>query len=333
MKVNNNNNGEPTTPTTPDENSSRRPTKSTNKIAECAKNFVDKITNTNLEDMKAEFKNNSFYCTSNFSANAFLKNKDANRFEDIPCLDSTRVVLDPAVGATEGLTLTDYIHANYVDIPGLSYRFIATQLPLKSTHNDFWRMIYQENVSTVIVFCDEEEIATNEDAPEKLFPNTSNDNMQLETIYLMNKKNGETSGFNHSIIEVLPSGCSHSNVVKVIQTSLWPRDSVPSSRLKVLRLLKAIFGSTCVLVCTSGIARSGTFMLIAAMKGCISSNATIDGMELFKMIRNQRAYAVQSFKHYVFAYTVIMEYIKIRIKGKFDSNISKFFAISKKYLT
>uniref|UniRef100_A0A0N5BQX8 Tyrosine-protein phosphatase n=1 Tax=Strongyloides papillosus TaxID=174720 RepID=A0A0N5BQX8_STREA len=277
--------------------SMRKSRKSSNRIVNYAENFFKTISNTPIEELKSNFDKNSFYCDPNISVNAFVANKSENRFDDIPCIDSTRVVLDPTIGSSDGGSeLSDYIHANFVNIPGLTFKFIATQLPLKSTHNNFWRMIYQENVETMVIFCDEEEIKNNEDSPQKLFPNQNNENMQLETIYLMNKKNGTTSGLPHSIVEVLPNGPS------------------------------------CVLVCNSGIGKCGAFMLIAAMKGCIMLNKPINGVEIMKMIRNQRAYAIKSFKHHIYAYTVIMQYLKIRTKDEFKNEISYFFNKSKRYL-
>ncbi|CEF60994.1 Protein-tyrosine phosphatase,receptor/non-receptor type domain and Protein-tyrosine/Dual specificity phosphatase domain and Protein-tyrosine phosphatase, catalytic domain-containing protein [Strongyloides ratti] len=313
--------------------STKNISRSKNKTIEYSKKFLDKISNIGIDGLKSDFDKNCFYYNTNSSSQDFLKNKDANRFEDIPCIDQTRIILDPLIGGNEeGPELSNYIHANYVEIPELKYKFITTQLPLKSTHNNFWRMIYQENASTIIVFCDEEEISNTEDVPLKLYPNENNENIQLETLYLMNKKNGTTSGFSHSIVEVLPNGCSNSNVVKVIQTNVWPRDSIPNSRLRILRLLRTISEPVCVLVCTSGIGRSGTFMLIAAMKGYISMNKFFDGIELFKIIRNQRAYAIQSHKHYIYAYTVMMEYIKIRTKDTFNEKILELLSRSIKYI-
>uniref|UniRef100_A0A0N5BBN3 Tyrosine-protein phosphatase n=1 Tax=Strongyloides papillosus TaxID=174720 RepID=A0A0N5BBN3_STREA len=290
--------------------SMRKSRKSSNRIVKYAESFFKTISKTPIKELKTpikELKSNLdktfFYCYPNITVNAFVANKSENRFNGIPCIDSTRVVLGPTIGSSDGGSeFSDFIHGNVVNIPGLTFKFIATQLPLKSTHNNFWRMIYQENVETMVIFCDEEEIKSNEDR------------------------------LPHSIVEVLPNGCSQSNVVKVIQTNIWPRDSIPDSRIKVLQLLRALKGPSCVLVCNSGIGRCGAFMLIAAMKGCIMLNKPINGVEIMKMIRNQRAYAIQSFKHYLYAYTVIMQYLKIRTKDEFKNEISYFFNRSKRYL-
>jgi protein tyrosine phosphatase len=55
-------------------------------------------------------------------------------FQDIPCLEATRV----------HLKAENFIHANYINSVSNSKRFIATQAPLDNTVQDFWRMIIEE---------------------------------------------------------------------------------------------------------------------------------------------------------------------------------------------
>lgn len=43
----------------------------------------------------------------------------------------------------------DYIHANWVEMPGLGNRFICAQGPMPNTINDFWRMVWQEKAASI----------------------------------------------------------------------------------------------------------------------------------------------------------------------------------------
>lgn len=38
--------------------------------------------------------------------------------------------------------LADYIHANKVRMPDTDRDFVATQAPMESTIEDFWRLVY-----------------------------------------------------------------------------------------------------------------------------------------------------------------------------------------------
>ncbi|VDM48482.1 unnamed protein product, partial [Toxocara canis] len=75
---------------------------------------------------------------------ALSENPKKNRYKNVPCLDCTRVKLK---GNNE------YIHANYVQSASNPKRFICTQGPLSATANDFWRMIAQEKVESIIMLC------------------------------------------------------------------------------------------------------------------------------------------------------------------------------------
>lgn len=77
-------------------------------------------------------------------------NKEKNRYVNILPCDSTRVRLVPIAGV-DG---SDYINANFID--GVTDRaYIATQGPLPHTRGDFWRMVW-ENTSTIVVMLGKE---------------------------------------------------------------------------------------------------------------------------------------------------------------------------------
>lgn len=81
-------------------------------------------------------------------------NQRKNRYKDILPFSHTRVVLssDPLVPGS------CYINANYIRGPsGSPQAYIACQGPLYSTLVDFWRMIWECNVSVIVMACNEHE--------------------------------------------------------------------------------------------------------------------------------------------------------------------------------
>jgi len=58
------------------------------------------------------------------------------------------VVLSSVEGEPDG---TDYINANYVDGYKQKNAFISTQGPLPRTFGDFWKMVWEQTVVTIVM--------------------------------------------------------------------------------------------------------------------------------------------------------------------------------------
>ncbi|GMT08582.1 hypothetical protein PENTCL1PPCAC_30756, partial [Pristionchus entomophagus] len=80
-----------------------------------------------------------------FTYTNFSKNPIKNRFMDVVCLDATRYTLFTGVPP-----MSDYIHANKVRLEMSDRDFVATQAPMESTIEDFWRLVYDVNPPLVI---------------------------------------------------------------------------------------------------------------------------------------------------------------------------------------
>ncbi|KAF8381140.1 hypothetical protein PRIPAC_70282 [Pristionchus pacificus] len=97
---------------------------------------------------------------------AFDDNICLNRFEDVICIDQTRVLFSES---------SLYLNANWVTIePGKKpedppkQMAIIAQLPLPECAEAFWSMIAENDIKGVLVFCDDNEFLTFE--ADKIFP-------------------------------------------------------------------------------------------------------------------------------------------------------------------
>jgi len=81
-------------------------------------------------------------------ASNLLENCDKNRYNNIVAYDHTRVHLKEAKRQNSPC---DYVNANYVSSFTNQQGFIACQGPLPSTFSDFWEMIWNNNVSVIIM--------------------------------------------------------------------------------------------------------------------------------------------------------------------------------------
>ncbi|XP_075467515.1 receptor-type tyrosine-protein phosphatase S isoform X2 [Ascaphus truei] len=98
--------------------------------------------------MELEFKRlaNSKAHTSRFISANLPCNKFKNRLVNIMPYETTRVCLQPIRGV-EG---SDYVNASFIDGYRQQKAYIATQGPLAETTEDFWRMLWENN-STIVV--------------------------------------------------------------------------------------------------------------------------------------------------------------------------------------
>ncbi|MCI4389195.1 hypothetical protein PGIGA_G00095120 [Pangasianodon gigas] len=80
-------------------------------------------------------------------------NKLKNRYANVIAYDHSRVVLT-SVDAVPG---SNYINANYIDGYRKQNTYIATQDPLPETFSDFWRMVWEQRTSTIIMLTRMEE--------------------------------------------------------------------------------------------------------------------------------------------------------------------------------
>ena len=82
-------------------------------------------------------------------------NKPKNRYANVIAYDHSRVVLQPV----DGVPGSDYINGNYCDGYRKQNAYIATQGPLPETFADFWRMVWEQRSSTIVMLTKLEERA------------------------------------------------------------------------------------------------------------------------------------------------------------------------------
>jgi protein-tyrosine phosphatase len=83
---------------------------------------------------------------------AGIEKGSKNRYNSIWPYEHSRVKLrDVADGGC------DYINANHIQPPWSNKRYIATQGPLPATFNDFWNVVWQEDVRVIVMLTAEQE--------------------------------------------------------------------------------------------------------------------------------------------------------------------------------
>eukprot|EP00063_Salmo_salar_P005253 XP_013980088.1 PREDICTED: receptor-type tyrosine-protein phosphatase eta-like isoform X1 [Salmo salar] len=245
-----------------------------------------------------------------------MENKSKNRYNNVLPYDSSRVKL-----SIHGSPFDDYINSNY--IPGYNSRkeFIAAQGPLPGTVNEFWRMIWEKNVQTLVMLtrCNEQgRVKCEEYYPSetKHFENitvTTTSEIPLEdwTIRDFDVKNVKTV---------------ETRSVRHFHFTAWPDHGVPETTELLINFRHLVREhmdqysrhSPTVVHCSAGVGRTGTFIAIDRLIFQIERESMVDVYGTIHDLRMHRPLMVQTEEQYVFLNQCAMDIIRSRTGTNVD---------------
>ncbi|KAL7052919.1 hypothetical protein AAHC03_026367 [Spirometra sp. Aus1] len=232
-----------------------------------------------------------YYETDNLKTSSArsAENRLKNRYRDICPYDETRVVLHhPTIG--------DYINASYVQIDEVtSRRYILTQGPLQLTTQHFWQMVWEQRCPAIIMLNRILEKGTIKCFA--YFPHVS-ETRTFDEVGLSVRCVSENHSGAYILreFELTNTATDETHCVLHFHYMRWPDFGVPSSPSSMLNFLWSVRRTgvlnnpefPCVIHCSAGVGRSGTFVLIDLALVLIESRESMQDVDLTKILLNLR---------------------------------------------
>ncbi|XP_069823904.1 receptor-type tyrosine-protein phosphatase eta-like [Dendropsophus ebraccatus] len=237
-------------------------------------------------------------------------NKEKNRYNNVLPYDASRVVLSSPGDLTQ-----DYINASY--IPGYNQpkEFIAAQGPLPNTANDFWRMIWENDVRVIVMLTKCVELGKVK--CEEYWPQRSSKNYGNLSIF-MTSENVQPD-YTIRDFTVMNIQTRQSKQVRHFHFTAWPDHGVPNATSDLIQFRNIVreytanvhlVNSPIVVHCSAGVGRTGTFI---ALDRVIKQIEAEDGVGVYEMVSDlwlHRRFMVQTESQYIFLNQCTLDIIK-----------------------
>ncbi|XP_040416107.1 receptor-type tyrosine-protein phosphatase eta isoform X11 [Cygnus olor] len=245
------------------------------------------------------------------------ENRGKNRYNNVLPYDISRVKLSDLNSVTD-----DYINANYM--PGYISKkaFIAAQGPLSNTIEDFWRMIWEKNIYSIVMLTKCVEQARTK--CEQYWPDKQGKTygdiavtMVLETVL----PEWTIRDFN-----VENANTRESRMVRQFHFTSWPDHGVPETTDLLINFRHHVheyssqnpIDSPVLVHCSAGVGRTGTFIAIDRLIQQIEIENTVDVYGVVYDLRMHRPLMVQTEDQYVFLNQCVMDIIRSQKDKKTD---------------
>ncbi|GAB1285460.1 Receptor-type tyrosine-protein phosphatase V [Apodemus speciosus] len=219
---------------------------------------------------------------------------------------------------------SDYINANF--IPGYSHpqEIIATQGPLKKTLEDFWRLVWEQQVHVIIMLTvgmENGRVLCEHYWPANPTPVTHGH----ITIHLLAEESEDE--WTRREFQLQHGTEQKRRHVKQLQFTTWPDHSVPEAPGSLLAFVelvreqvKATQGKGPILVhCSAGVGRTGTFVALWRLLQQLEEEQVADVFNTVYILRLHRPLMIQTLSQYIFLHSCLLNKI---LEGPRDASDS-----------
>ena len=242
-----------------------------------------------------------------------INNPKKNRYNDVLALEKTRVKIKDCEN--------DYINANYIYVKDPDDTYISTQGPLFGTIKDFWKMVWDEKSSVVVMLTDFFE--NNRQKSQRYWSDFSpiqfcyDNNNILLTVKQEKKIQLKTGILRIFSLSLSSDQTKETRKIYHIHYKNWNDHKTPSqpkdiniliNYMDIFRKVGKCHGieGPPIIHCSAGIGRTGTFIACAICKQKYLYNQEINIQQIVNNLRSHRTGMVQTDQQYSFIYEFLV---------------------------
>ncbi|XP_066030559.1 receptor-type tyrosine-protein phosphatase epsilon-like isoform X4 [Pocillopora verrucosa] len=266
------------------------------------------------------------------------ENQSKNRYNNIVAYDHSRVILS----LTENEPDSHYINGNYVDSFKKVNAYIATQGPMANTIKDFWRMVWEQNCTVVVMITNIIEKGRHKCAmywPSKQAKSEAHGPLRVtyldeEAFAHYTLRRFEVKPVEHSThysqykysSRMVTIGINWDATEDEVKPMIvcqyhftgWPDHGAPDHGCEY-PALDFIFKSSAasqegagpiIVHCSAGVGRSGAYIVIHSMMKRMIEMRDVNIFDFVAQIRQQRNHLVQEECQYIFVHDALLHFIE-----------------------
>ncbi|XP_031967355.1 receptor-type tyrosine-protein phosphatase eta isoform X9 [Corvus moneduloides] len=245
------------------------------------------------------------------------ENRGKNRYNNVLPYDISRVKLSNQSSGTG-----DYINANYM--PGYNSKkaFIAAQGPLPNTIDDFWRMIWEKSIYSIVMLTKCMEQARTK--CEQYWPDKQPKSYGDIIVTMISEVVLPEWTIRDFTVE--KSNTPESHMVRQFHFTSWPDHGVPETTDLLINFRHLVheynsqnpMDSPTLVHCSAGVGRTGTFIAIDRLIQQMEMESTVDVYGVVYDLRMHRPLMVQTEDQYIFLNQCVMDIIRSQRERKTD---------------
>ncbi|XP_034563692.1 receptor-type tyrosine-protein phosphatase H-like isoform X2 [Notolabrus celidotus] len=245
------------------------------------------------------------------------ENKPRNRFNNVLPYDWCRVKLT----SSGAIGMPDYINANYMPGYNNNREYIATQGPLPSTINDFWRMIWEQRVKGIVMVTNCKE--SGKTKCEQYWPEDRKPCLFGEFAVTLRSEKKELYWTLREFM-LKHKNYSEERTVKHFHFTAWPDHGVPQGTQVLIQFRGLVrqhieregTGAPTVVHCSAGVGRTGTIIALDVLLQQLEKERAVGINAFVHKMRLSRPHMVQTESQYVFLHQCIMDTLQQNEKSE-----------------